>query len=172
MFLITFQSIFRPYFLSSLSNVKLLNLFLHHFSSTCNWLHVWSTRYPRHSGAAKTFDRFPTCQVHQRDQMLEDRNHSLRNNATKIQVYIIEIEYLTGTSLRIWECGCQIPWLLPLNAYFIIYFWDFTKIHKILPKKCGCQLACFQKVWVPWHPWHPRHDGLDVVDDESWLWSK
>merc|ERR1712242_224971 len=44
-----------------------------------------SIRHPRHSGAAKTFDRFPTCQIHQRDQMLEDRNHSLRNNATKIQ---------------------------------------------------------------------------------------
>ena len=157
---ITFQNICRLYFLSSLPNVKLLNLFLHHFSSTCNWLHVRSTRYPRHSGAAKTFDRFPTCQVHQRDQMLEDRNHSLRNNATKIQVYIIGIENPNSRAFFVMVFPCKLlkfssvsaTYVFSLLQYFLIYIklgrWGCINRHLIL--KYSVWLGKLKELSINW----------------------
>ena len=49
-------------------------------------------------------------------------------------------------NLRVW-----VPNPMIFKSWYLFHdlFLRFSKIHKILPKRFGCQLACFQKVWVP-----------------------
>ena len=61
--------------------------------------HVRGSGYPGHQRPASTSDRFSTSQVHERDQKFKNRNHSLRNDATKISSLQRHTKTITNAEL-------------------------------------------------------------------------